>query len=41
MEKRRPYPIDLTDERWSRIAPLIPAVKPGGRPPKYPRREIL
>lgn len=41
MEKRQPYPTDLTEEQWNRIEPLIPAVKPGGRPAKYPRREIL
>jgi putative transposase len=38
---RQPYPTDLTDQQWTRIEPLIPAVKPGGRPAKYPRREIL
>ena len=41
MEKRQPYPTDLTEDQWNRIAPLIPAVKPGGRPAKYPRREIV
>jgi putative transposase len=41
VEKRQPYPTDLTEEQWNRIEPLIPAVKPGGRPAKYPRREIL
>jgi hypothetical protein len=41
MEKRQPYPTDLTEQQWNRIEPiepLIPAVKPGGRP-RYPRRE--
>src|SRR5580700_8054103 len=40
VEKRQPYPTDLTEQQWNRIEPLIPAVKPGGRPAKYPRREI-
>jgi putative transposase len=41
VEKRQPYPTDLTEQQWNRIGPLIPAVKPGGRPAKYPRREIV
>ncbi|MFN0101399.1 MAG: IS5 family transposase [Bryobacteraceae bacterium] len=41
MEKRRSYPTDVTDEQWSRLEPLIPAPKPGGRPPSYGRREIV
>jgi putative transposase len=41
VENRTPYPTDLADEQWSRLAPLIPAPKPGGRPPKYERREIV
>jgi putative transposase len=41
VDKRLPYPTDLTDEQWSRLAPLIPAPKPGGRPPEYERREIV
>ncbi len=28
------YPSDLTDAEWSRLEPLIPAAKPGGRPRK-------
>jgi len=38
---RRPYPTDLTDRQWAILAPLIPAGKPGGRPLKHPRREIV
>ena len=38
---RQPYPTDLSDAEWSRLAPLVPKPKAGGRPPKYPRREIL
>lgn len=35
------YPTDLSDAEWHRIARLIPAPKPGGRPPKYERRVIV
>ncbi len=38
---RRPYPTDLTDAQWTVLAPLVPAPKPGGRPPRHPRREIV
>jgi transposase len=38
---RQPYPTDLSDAQWHRLARLVPKPKPGGRPPKYPRREIL
>jgi putative transposase len=38
---RQPYPTDLSDAEWHRLAPLVPKPKAGGRPPKYPRREIL
>ena len=38
---RQPYPTDLSDAEWHRLAPLVPRPKAGGRPPKYPRREIL
>ena len=38
---RQPYPTDLSDTEWHRLAPLVPRPKAGGRPPKYPRREIL
>ena len=41
MEPRRPYPTDLTDKEWALIAPYVPTAKPGGRPEKYPKREIL
>lgn len=27
-----PYPSDLTDREWLILAPLLPPVKPGGRP---------
>ena len=38
---RTPYPTDLTDAQWRRIAQLVPAPKPGGRPARYTRREIV
>jgi putative transposase len=41
MEPRKPYPTDLSDKEWELIAPLVPEAKPGGRPEKYPKREIL
>jgi putative transposase len=45
MLPRRPYPSDLTDAEFALIEPLLPACKSGqpqgGRPQKYPQREIL
>lgn len=41
MMKRKAYPSDLSDEEWAIISPLIPVVKPGGRPATYSRREIV
>ena len=38
---RIPYPTDLTDAQWARIAPFIPPAKPGGRPRSVDMREIL
>lgn len=38
---RRSYPSDLSDAEWAVLAPLIPAVKPGGRPAKHDRRAIV
>ena len=38
---RTPHPTDLTDAQWHRIAQLVPAPKPGGRPARYTRREIV
>jgi putative transposase len=35
------YPSDLTDREWGRLEGLIPAVKRGGRPASYTRREIV
>ncbi len=41
MTEREPYSTDLTDAQWQLLEPLVPAPKPGGRRPKYPRREIV
>jgi transposase len=41
MPSRRRYPTDLTDAQWAIRAPLVPAVRPGGRPAKHARREIV
>jgi putative transposase len=39
--QRLAYPTDLTDEEWQILAPLLPPAKSGGRPRKYPMREVL
>ena len=39
--KRAAYPSDVTDREWMLLEPLIPAAKPGGRPAKYARRELV
>lgn len=39
--KRNSYPTDVTDEQWKRVEPLLPAVKPGGRPRKTDLRQVL
>jgi transposase len=38
---RQPYSTDLSDGEWAVLAALIPAAKPGGRPRKYPMREVV
>lgn len=40
-EKRKTYPSDLSDGERAQIEALIPAVKPGGRPARYARREVV
>ena len=35
------YPTDLTDAEWQVLEPLVPPVKPGGRPAKYSRWEVV
>jgi putative transposase len=39
--KNKSYPSDLSDRQWVVLEPLIPPGKPGGRPRKYPMRQIL
>ena len=41
MSERLAYPSDMTDEQWALIERLVPEALPGGRPPKYARREIV
>jgi len=41
MEARHPYPTDLSAKAWALIQPLVPDARPGGRPEKDPKREIL
>ena len=38
---RLPYPSDLADTEWRLLELLPPPPQPGGRPVKYPRREIV
>ena len=38
---RTAYSTDLTDAEWTLLEPLVPAPKLGGRPAKYPRREVI
>ena len=38
---REAYPSDLTDAQWEVLAPLIPLVKPGGRPRTVDLREVI
>jgi putative transposase len=39
--RRLTYTTDLTDEEWQILAPLLPPEKSGGRPRKYPIREVI
>lgn len=39
--RRKPYPSDLTDAQWERIAPRIPPAKAGGSPRRVDMREVL
>lgn len=40
MEKRKPYPTDLTDEQWQLLAPMLPPPEDRGRP-RTDLREVL
>jgi putative transposase len=39
--QRLPYTTDLTEEEWQILKPLLPPAKSGGRPRRYPMREVL
>jgi transposase len=39
--QRLTYTTDLTDEEWLILKPLLPPDKAGGRPRKYPMREVI
>ncbi len=39
--KRKSYPSDLSEREWRLLEPLLPPPKPGGRPIKYARREVV
>jgi putative transposase len=41
MNERQAYTSDLSDDQFGVIKRFIPNPKPGGRPPKYDRREIV
>ena len=38
--RRKPYPSDLTDERWAILEPLIPRAEPDGRPRSIDLRQV-
>ena len=38
---RAPYPTDLTNRQWRRLAPHLPDAKPGGRPRGVELREVV
>ena len=38
---RKAYPSDLTDAQWAVLAPHIPPAKAGGRPRRWPERELV
>ena len=38
---RAVYSTDLTEAEWQILEPLVPPVKPGGRPAKYSRRKVV
>ena len=33
--------LEMNDREWQLLEPLLPPPKPGGRPVKYPRREVV
>jgi len=41
MDTRKPYPSDLTKSEWAQVERFVPPPKPGGRPAKHDRKEIV
>lgn len=41
MAKRAKYSSDVTDNEWKLIERSVPEPKPGGRPAKYDRRDVV
>lgn len=41
MPSRPGYATDLTDAQWAAIGPMIPDARPGGRPRKADKREMV
>ena len=41
MDTRKPYPSDLTKPEWAQVSRFIPPPKPGGRPAKHDRKDIV
>ena len=41
MDTRTAYPSDLAHAEWAQVCRVIPAPKPGGRPARHDRREIV
>lgn len=41
MPNRKPDPSDLNEEQWQILKPMVPEVKPGGRPRSVDIREVL
>jgi transposase len=41
MVARTKYSTDLTDAEWQLIERMVPEPKPGGRPAKYTRRDVV
>ena len=39
--QRLAYSSDLSNEEWEILEPLLPPEKPGGRPRKYPMRDVI
>lgn len=39
--KPQPYPSDLTDAQWAILEPLLPKLKPLGRPRKNGLRRVV